>query len=235
VGLRAIASSQAAGEESHQALLWVSGGPSLRGAQFELVPGIDGVRITDVTAVPALDEALFAWRGSANGGAKLALAAAADLREGDWLRLTYAVVPGASAPSSVTSPSAEDAVLLSFVHARVNEQPVTGAQALRRSQTSTPARLWALEQNTPNPFNPRTTIRLVVPGHDGETIVVRLEIFDTAGRKVRVLASGPMPTGEHDIVWDGRDDHGATVGSGVYLLRLESAQFTAQRKMVLLR
>ena len=73
-----------------------------------------------------------------------------------------------------------------------------------------------LEQNHPNPFNPRTTIRLDLPAAG----TVRLAVYDIAGRLVRVLVEGEIPAGSHEAVWDGRDASGRSVPSGSYLARL---------------
>jgi len=88
-----------------------------------------------------------------------------------------------------------------------------------------------LEQNRPNPFNPSTRI---VFGLD-RSALARLVIYDAAGRLVRVLADGVLPAGRHEAVWDGRDDAGRQVASGVYFYRLEAGIFNQSRKMILLR
>jgi hypothetical protein len=69
---------------------------------------------------------------------------------------------------------------------------------------------------TPNPFNPRTTIRFDLPGAGP----VRLAIYDLAGRLVRVLVEGEISAGSHEAVWDGRDSTGRSAPSGSYLARL---------------
>ena len=74
-----------------------------------------------------------------------------------------------------------------------------------------------LAQNVPNPFNLRTTIRYDLP----EAGVVRLAVFDLAGRLVRTLVDESRPHGSFEAVWDGRDASGRDVGSGTYLARLE--------------
>jgi hypothetical protein len=74
--------------------------------------------------------------------------------------------------------------------------------------------LW---QNTPNPFNPSTTIAFDLPAAGP----LRLSVFDVAGRLVRTLVDDSMPQGSHKTVWDGRDSSGREVGSGSYLARLE--------------
>jgi hypothetical protein len=88
-----------------------------------------------------------------------------------------------------------------------------------------------LEQNVPNPFNPQTRISFVLPHSGG----AKLAIYDTGGRLVRVLADGPQPEGRREFQWDGRDERGNSVSSGVYFCRLDFGKTTLSRKMVLLR
>ncbi len=83
----------------------------------------------------------------------------------------------------------------------------------------------------PNPFNPQTTIEYVVPA-DGP---VRLAVFDARGRRVRVLADGPKPSGTQTVTWDGRGEDGELVASGVYFLRFEAAGAARVGKLVLLK
>jgi uncharacterized membrane protein len=78
----------------------------------------------------------------------------------------------------------------------------------------------ALGPAYPNPFNPQTSIPVTV-ARDG---MVRLEIFDAAGRRVRTLHTGHLATGRHEFRWNGRDDRGLSVSSGVYLARLVDGQ-----------
>jgi hypothetical protein len=87
--------------------------------------------------------------------------------------------------------------------------------------------------NSPNPFNPETTIRFMVPAGPRREYSVR--IYDVTGRLVRELASGKIDSGAHDARWDGTDAHGATVGSGVYLYRVSVGDETQHGKMVLLK
>lgn len=83
----------------------------------------------------------------------------------------------------------------------------------------------------PNPFNPQTTVEYVVPAEGP----VRLAIFDARGRQVRVLAEGRLPAGTHTLPWDGRDDGGQQLASGVYFLRFEVAGTAQIGKLVLLK
>jgi hypothetical protein len=97
---------------------------------------------------------------------------------------------------------------------------------------SLPSRLTLLG-NSPNPFNPETTIRFVVPSGPRRDYSIR--IYDVAGRLVRELASGRIDAGAHDARWDGTDARGATVGSGVYLYRVSAGSEIQNGKMVLLK
>lgn len=88
-----------------------------------------------------------------------------------------------------------------------------------------------LHQNVPNPFNPATMIRFDVP-RDARA---RLDIFDVSGRRVRALVNGMTGEGRHEAMWDGTNDRGELVGSGVYFYRLRVGADTMTRKMVLLK
>nr|MEE4269585.1 FlgD immunoglobulin-like domain containing protein [Candidatus Krumholzibacteria bacterium] len=87
-----------------------------------------------------------------------------------------------------------------------------------------------LARNYPNPFNPITTIRFRLEKAEP----TRLEIFDLAGRRVRVLLDEKRSAGDHEIQWDGRNTQGRTVSSGVYFYRLETPSGVRQEKMTLL-
>ncbi len=102
---------------------------------------------------------------------------------------------------------------------------------LYRGEAQTPAGRFALEPCVPNPFNPSTAIRFVLP----ERLDVNLTVFDVSGRVVRTLAEETFPAGRHERVWDGRDNAGARVGSGVYICRLEAGSRRASVKVLLLK
>jgi len=88
-----------------------------------------------------------------------------------------------------------------------------------------------LSQNQPNPFNPTTTIRFVLPVREQVT----LAIYDANGRLVRTLVNEVRGYGAHEVTWDGRGDDGAAMGSGVYFYRLNAGKRTESKKMVLLK
>ncbi len=88
-----------------------------------------------------------------------------------------------------------------------------------------------LFQNYPNPLNPFTRIEFVLPEPDK----VKLEIFNILGQKVRILLDAHLDAGQQTLIWDGRDDLGREVSSGVYMYRLTVAQRRETKKMLLLR
>ena len=90
---------------------------------------------------------------------------------------------------------------------------------------------FALHRSYPNPFNRWTTIPFKVP----EESLVRLEVYEISGRRIRTLVNARMGAGEHRIVWDGRDDEGREVSSGVYVVRMEAGGFSEASKITLLR
>jgi len=88
-----------------------------------------------------------------------------------------------------------------------------------------------LLQARPNPFNPTTTIGYSLTVN----ATVELDVYDVAGRRVRALVSGMTPAGDHEVVWDGRNDDGEIVASGVYHYRLRTGEVHESRRMVLLK
>ena len=97
-------------------------------------------------------------------------------------------------------------------------------------QTETP-RAYRLGQNYPNPFNPETTI-----SYDIARIgTVHLSIYALTGQRVRTLIHAERPVGSYSVTWDGTDDVGHDVASGLYLCRMVSGDFSATRKLVLMK
>lgn len=103
--------------------------------------------------------------------------------------------------------------------------------AVLEDHAATRPQRFALEQNYPNPFNSETVIRFALP-RGGE---VELALYNLTGQKVVALMEGSREAGEYTVRWDGRDEQGHELASGVYLVRLESTQGAAVRKVTLLR
>jgi hypothetical protein len=90
---------------------------------------------------------------------------------------------------------------------------------------------FALQQNHPNPFNAATTIAFTLERADR----VRLVIYDLLGRRVKTIMDEDLSSGSHTAAWDGKDDYGADVTTGVYFYRLTAGNQVSSRKMVLLK
>lgn len=91
---------------------------------------------------------------------------------------------------------------------------------------------YGLRQNAPNPFNPRTTIQYDVPVSGGH---VTIGIYDVAGRLVRVLVDDVQSEGPKSVEWDGCDEAGKRMASGVYFYRMAAPGVESSRKMLLLK
>ena len=88
-----------------------------------------------------------------------------------------------------------------------------------------------LFQNYPNPFNPMTTLRYGLVDRANVT----LTIYDIIGKRVRTFDRGEEASGIKSLVWNGTDDHGKPLSAGIYLIQLQTGNFTQTRKMILLK
>ena len=96
---------------------------------------------------------------------------------------------------------------------------------------SSPIKLFRLAQNHPNPFNPSTSIEFAV-AHEGH---VELGVYDLSGRLIRTLVSETRRSGSHTVTWDGRNDSGGAVPSGMYFYKYSSGGESTSRKMTLVK
>ncbi len=91
---------------------------------------------------------------------------------------------------------------------------------------------YALYQNVPNPFNPSTTIRFDIPPGGGH---IRLQVFDVGGRLIRMVVDRTESAGPKTVLWNGKNENGRPVPSGLYFYRLEAPRFSETRKMLLIK
>lgn len=91
--------------------------------------------------------------------------------------------------------------------------------------------MYFLEQNYPNPFNPSTVISFQLP----EISQVRLMVYNLSGQHVRTLVDAQKPAGRHQVIWDGRNDSGDRLASGVYVYIIFAGDFRATLRMTLLK
>jgi hypothetical protein len=93
--------------------------------------------------------------------------------------------------------------------------------------------------NYPNPFNPTTTISFTLANDNSAQRwskgVVTLEVFNIKGQKVKTLLNDVLNSGVHTIVWNGDDDSGHAVGSGIYFYRMKTEDYSEIKKMILMK
>ncbi|MFC1528519.1 FlgD immunoglobulin-like domain containing protein [Candidatus Latescibacterota bacterium] len=90
---------------------------------------------------------------------------------------------------------------------------------------------YTLKQNYPNPFNPSTTIQYDVP----KNTQVVLKIYNLAGQEVRTLVDENQSAGYRSVIWDGKNNRGYSVSSGIYIYRLKTPEFLKTKKLLLIR
>lgn len=105
-----------------------------------------------------------------------------------------------------------------------------GTAVDNRPQEAMPDKI-ALYQNYPNPFNAQTTIRYQLRNADH----VIIKIYDLLGQEVRLLADQHKPVGYYSVQWDGRNDRGRHVPSGIYVYEMKTGAFVEQRKLLMLK
>ncbi len=88
-----------------------------------------------------------------------------------------------------------------------------------------------LYQNYPNPFNPETKLSFSLP----YSALVNLTVYNLSGHPVRELINEVLPEGEHQMIWDGKDQTGSSVGSGFYFVRLKTADQVRTIRMLLVK
>lgn len=176
-------------------------------------PSFEGFTATKLSLLSALHTRLGDVTGAVSALGNLST----DLQPGDTLDLSFQKVPLARG-------LARDYFLLSN-GVYTSNLPATQHPTGQELPTQ-----FALSQNRPNPFSQSTTIRFALPVASR----VRLDIFDTQGRRVRTLADGQWAAGYQNVDWDKRNESGGIVRPGVYLYRLTAGGYRAQKKMVLL-
>ncbi len=104
-------------------------------------------------------------------------------------------------------------------------------QATPNEDPGSPALSTELFANYPNPFNPSTTIRYSLK----ENCPVQLDIYNQKGQLVRSLVKQTQASGTHSVAFDGKDDNGRSISSGVYFYKMQAGKFNSTRKMVLMK
>jgi predicted RNA-binding protein with TRAM domain len=111
---------------------------------------------------------------------------------------------------------------------------VSGEGSVSENDTADMVLATGLMGNFPNPFNPETTISFVVARH---ALPVQIEVYNIRGQLIRTLLDGSraLESGRHSVIWDGRDDNGNQVSSGIYLYRMRAGEYQSTRRMILMK
>lgn len=145
--------------------------------------------------------------------------------EGGWHRAVFNSFPFENVPVSAAAPDNQKTLARRIIE--WFEEPTGVDDDLELASDGS-----LLRQNRPNPFGPSTEIRFSVPAGGAR---VTVEVYSVDGRRVRSLLSGEFPSGLRAVAWDGRDDAGREVASGLYFARYSADGETFQRKMALIR
>ena len=124
-------------------------------------------------------------------------------------------------PSSIASGRRDMLAINQYSNSPVNDEIASEDDAVPT--------IFDLAQNYPNPFNPTTSIRFSL----AKSIQVNLEIYNILGQRVKTLVSGELQAGWHEVSWDGTNDAGEQLASGIYIYNLKTPNFEHSRKMSL--
>jgi PKD repeat protein len=111
----------------------------------------------------------------------------------------------------------------------VNSQ-VKGLKLSKVSSLEIPVK-FMVQQNYPNPFNPTTEIRYGIP----QATIVEIVVYNMLGQRIKRLVSEEQEAGYHKVVWDGTNDSGDKVGSGIYFYRIVAGRFNKVNKMIMIK
>ncbi len=153
-----------------------------------------------------------------------------------WMNDVYAdtsvQVSGAAFSNyRVTLPAYGTAVyIISTEEKQVEIPPLSPIVQIQEESPPIPAR-FALKPNFPNPFNPSTTVVFQLP----RAARVTLAVFNILGQRIRTLAQDVYPPGEHRLLWDGKNEEGRPMPSGIYIVQMRTDTFVAHRRVLLLK
>ena len=115
--------------------------------------------------------------------------------------------------------------------------PSLGTENVNATSVEDPADIpdiFSLDQNFPNPFNPSTIINYTIP-QSANLINTRLEIFNLLGQKVRTLVNTKQSSGTYTVIWNGTNDTEELLATGLYVYRLQAAEFVDMKKMLFMK
>jgi len=136
----------------------------------------------------------------------------------DYSPATTTATPGYDATTGAAQPATVSPLVIDAAVTAVESNPIIPQE-------------YVLEQNYPNPFNPSTQIVFSLP----QAGRISLTIYNLLGQKLITLLDGSLAAGTHAVIWNGRDSRGGLLPSGVYFYSLKAANFTATKRMILMK
>lgn len=209
----------------------IATGTAVAGPRLGTLPSVTDLPFTASTPtiqVTNTGQGTLTWTATVTaGGSWLTITSGASGTGDGTVQLQVLANPGAARSGTVRveAPGAIDPI-----------QDIIFNQAYDPAISEVPTELvpdkFSLAQNTPNPFNPLTEIRFAIP----EDSNVELAIYDLAGRQVRrLIDQQPHSRGWYAVDWDGRNDLGRQVATGVYLYRIKAGTFVDTKRMTLMK
>lgn len=165
---------------------------------------------------------MFTDNGKSDDQSIIASVGPYDINAKDTVRAAFAVISGSSLGDLIATARLAQRDYVAIGNAF---GPVTKVNPEEIPLT------FALDQNFPNPFNPTTMIRFALPKESK----VSLKVYDVIGREVRTLVNGDLAAGINTVEWNGRNNLGQAVASGMYLYRIQAGTFVSTKKMMLLK
>ncbi len=165
---------------------------------------------------------MFTDNGKSDDQSIIASVGPYDINAKDTVRAAFAVISGSSLGDLIATARLAQRDYVAIGNAF---GPVTKVNPEEIPLT------FALDQNFPNPFNPTTMIRFALPKESK----VSLKVYDVIGREVRTLVNGDLAAGINTVEWNGRNNLGQSVASGMYLYRIQAGTFVSTKKMMLLK
>jgi len=147
------------------------------------------------------------------------------------------LIPAGEGPLVKLSLIGSDVTSLEFKKVILVDEKATPFEVTilpKEEATSTQPRDFALMQNHPNPFNPVTRIQFTVASEQS-SVPTTLRIYNIRGQLVRTLMNESKIAGTYEVIWDGKDDRGKEVASGVYFYKIKAGDFTEAKKMILMK
>ncbi len=186
------------------------------------------------------DASVTAWMYEIGAGyLRLTWAVSGEIEEWDLYRQTgdgdYELIAAALRTEESGTVSFTDRMVEEGLIYKYRLEVAGGGASFETESIEVPVVSAKLYQNHPNPFNPSTTIAFTVPGSSGSKQNVALNVYNLRGALVKSLVNGPVAGGRHEVNWNGTNNRGEQVASGVYFTKFASGGYKSVKKMILIR